>query len=240
MIIEIFYIIIFIVIFYIYYYYTYIKHSNEDIKKLINYNFNTGDIILFTYKSKFQYLNRHFTRDKYNHIGIIIDGSKRNMIHISKPHKNINNPIIQKIDMNFLLNDNIMYITILPIIKPIDNTIIMNAYKKILHLKYNNNKLVFVDAINNIIPIIKFSDDKNNSVICNEFIALILHDIGIIKNLRTRTYKFNFKDFVNLPSYDKEKMKTFLIPSYNFNFGPTYLYTKILELIPIPKFIRNK
>lgn len=101
MIVKIFYIIMFIVLFYIYYYYISIKRSNEDIKKLINYNFNTGDIILFRYNSNLQYLNRHFTRDKYIHIGIIIDGSKRNMIHITRPRKNINNPIIEKIDMNF-------------------------------------------------------------------------------------------------------------------------------------------
>lgn len=109
-----------------------------------------------------------------------------------------------------------------------------------LHLKYNENILVYFDAINNIIPNVKFSDDKHDQIICTEIIVLILHDIGIIKNLKSKAYKYSFDDFINLPSYDKEKMKTFLIPSYNFNFGFTYLYTKILELIPIPKFIRNK
>ena len=49
----------------------------------------------------------------------------------------------------------------------------------------------------------------------------------------------NIDSFINLPAYDKHKMKSFLMPSYNFNFSKKYLYNKILDLIPIPKFIGN-
>ena len=145
---------------------------------------------------------------------------------------------IEKIDMNFLLNNNIMEIGILPIKKPIDNTVMKNSYTKFLNLKYNYHKLIFIDSINNIIPNVKYSGYNNdNTIICYELIALILHDIGIIKNLKSKTYKYNTDSFINLPAYDKKNMKTFLIPSYNFDFGKTYLYNKILDLIPIPKFI---
>jgi hypothetical protein len=34
-------------------------------------------------------------------------------------------------------------------------------------------------------------------------------------------------------------MKTYFIPSYNFIFGFTYLYNKLLEIIPVPKFIEK-
>ena len=61
MINEIFYIIIFIVLYYIYYHYIYIKKSNEDLYKVMNYKFNTGDIILIKYMSILQFINeKHF------------------------------------------------------------------------------------------------------------------------------------------------------------------------------------
>ncbi len=57
LIMNIMIIVIFIVIYYIYYYYVSIKKSNKDIRELINYKFNTGDIILFSYKSRLQLLH---------------------------------------------------------------------------------------------------------------------------------------------------------------------------------------
>lgn len=236
MIIDILYIVIFIVIYYIYYYYVSIKKSNNDIQKIINYKFNTGDIILINYKSRLQLINEKFTKRKYVHAGIIIDGDKKYIMHI------LRNKIsgIEKIDMNFWLNNDILEIGILPIKKPIDNTIMKNSYTKFLNLKYNDNKLIFLDSVNNIIPNIKYSRYNNNTIICYEIVVLILHDLGIIKNLKFKTYKYNTDSFINLPEYDKKNIKSFLIPSYSFNFGNIYLYNKILELIPIPKFIGYK
>jgi hypothetical protein len=237
MITNIMIIVIFIVIYYIYYYYVSIKKSNKDICELINYKFNTGDIILFSYKSRLQLLNEKFTKRKYVHVGIIVDGDNKYIMHIVRGAISG----IEKIDMNFWLNNDILEIGILPIKKPIDNTIMKNSYTKFLNLKYSNNKLIFLDSVNNIIPNIKYSGYNNdNTIICYEIVALILHDLGIIKNLKSKTYKYNTDSFINLPEYDKKNMKTFLIPSYNFNFGIIYLYNKILELIPIPKFIDYK
>lgn len=234
MIMNIMILVIFIVIYYIYYYYTCIKKSNKNIRELINYRFNTGDIILINYKSILQLLNDKFTKKKYIHVGIIVDGDNKNIMHIVRGDISS----IEKIDMNFLLNNNIMEIGILPIKKPIDNTVMKNSYTKFLNLKYNYSKLIFIDSINNIIPNVKYSGYNNdNTIICYELIALILHDLGIIKNLKSKTYKYNTDSFINLHAYDKKNMKTFLIPSYNFDFGKTYLYNKILDLIPIPKFI---
>jgi hypothetical protein len=234
MIMNIMIIVIFIVIYYIYYYYVRIKKSNKDIHELINYKFNTGDIILIKYNSYLQVLNEKFTRRKYVHVGIIVDSDNKYVMHIM--HSGISN--IEKFDMNFLLNNSVTEVGILPIKKPIDNTVMKNSYTKFLNLKYNNNKLIFLDSVNNIIPNIKYSGYNNdNTIICYELVALILHDLGIIKNLKSETYKYNTETFINLPAYDKKNMKTFLIPSYNFNFGKTYLYNKILDLIPIPKFI---
>ncbi len=234
MIMNIMILVIFIIIYYIYYYYTCIKKSNKDIRELINYKFNTGDIILISYKSRLQRFNEKFTRRKYVHIGIIVDGDNKYIMHILRN----NTSGIEKIDMNFWLNNDILEIGILPIKKPIDNTIMKNSYTKFLNLKYNNNKLIFLDSVNNIIPNIKYSGHNNDkTIICYEIIALILHDLGIIKNLKSKTYKYNTDSFINLPAYDKKNMKSFLIPSYNFNFGNIYLYNKVLDLIPIPKFI---
>lgn len=237
MITNIMIIVIFIVIYYIYYYYVSIEKSSKDIRELINYKFNTGDIILFSYKSRLQLLNEKFTKRKYVHVGIIVDGDNKYIMHIVRGAISG----IEKIDMNFWLNNDILEIGILPIKKPIDNTIMKNSYTKFLNLKYSNNKLIFLDSVNNIIPNIKYSGYNNdNTIICYEIVALILHDLGIIKNLKSKTYKYNTDSFINLPEYDKKNMKTFLIPSYNFNFGIIYLYNKILELIPIPKFIDYK
>ena len=61
---------------------------------------------------------------------------------------------------------------------------------------------------------------------CIEFIVLILHDLGLIHNLKYNTHTYNTKDIINLPAYDKDNMKTYFIPSYNFIFGITYLYKK--------------
>ena len=239
MIIEIFYIITFIVLFYIYYYYIYIKKSNEGLYKVMNYKFNTGDIILIKYKSVLQLINEKFTSYSYIHPCVVIDGAKKEIIHILK----YSSPVIDKINMDFLLNNNITEISILPIKKPIDNTIMKNSYKKFLNYSYNNNKLAYVDYMNNVFPNITFYNNQNNPnknlVICIEFIVLILHDLGLIHNLKYNTHTYNTKDIINLPAYDKDNMKKYLIPSYNFIFGITYLYKKLLELIPIPKFIER-
>jgi hypothetical protein len=200
----------------------------------MNYKFNTGDIILIKYKSILQFINNKFTSYTYYHPCIVVDGANKNIIHILKN----SSPVIDKINMDFLLNNNITEISILPIKKPIDNIIMKNSYKKFLNYSYNNNKLAYVDYLNNIFPNIIFHDNPNkNLVICIEFIVLILHDLGLVDNLKYNTHTYNTKDIINLPAYDKDNMKSFIIPSYNLNFGITYLYTKLLELIPIPKFI---
>lgn len=236
MIIEIFYIIIFIVLFYIYYQYIYIKKSNEGLYNVINYKFNTGDIILIKYKSVLQIISEKFTSYSYIHPCLVIDGASKSIIHILK----YGSPFIERINMDFLLNNKILEISILPIKKPIDNTIMKNSYEKFLNYSYNNNKLAYVDYLNNIFPNIIFHDNPNkNLVICIEFIVLILHDLGLVNNLKCRTHTYNTKDIINLPAYDKNNIKTYLMPSYNFIFGITYLYNKLLELIPIPKFIEK-
>ena len=236
MIIEIFYIITFIVLFYIYYHYIYIKKSNEGLYKVMNYKFNIGDIILIKYKSILQFINEKFTSYNYFHPCLVIDGANKNIIHILKN----GSPIIERINMDFLLNNKILEISILPIKKPIDNTIMKNSYKKFLNYSYNNNKLAYVDYMNNITPNISFHNNPNkNLVICIEFIVLILHDLGLVNNLKCKTHTYNTKDIINLPAYDKNNIKTYLIPSYNFIFGITYLYKKLLEIIPIPKFIER-
>ena len=236
MIIKIFYIIIFIVLFYIYYYYLYIKKSNDDLYKVMNYKFNTGDIILIKYTSILQFISEKFTSYSYIHPCVVVDGANKNIIHILKNAS----PVIDKINMDFLLNNYITEISILPIKKPINNTIMKNSYKKFLNYSYNNNKLAYVDYLNNIIPNITFHDNQNkNLVICIEFIVLLLHDLGLIDNLKCKTHTYNTRDIINLPAYDKKNMKSFIIPSYNYNFGITFLYKKLLELIPIPKFIER-
>ena len=143
MIIEIFYIIIFIVLFYIYYQYTYIKKSNEGLYKVMNYKFNTGDIILIKYKSVLQMTSEKFTSYSYIHPCIIVDGASKSIIHILK----YGTPNFDKINMDFLLNNKILEISILPIKKPIDNTIMKNSYEKFLNYSYNNNKLAYVDYL---------------------------------------------------------------------------------------------
>jgi hypothetical protein len=202
----------------------------------MNYKFNTGDIIFISYKGLLQVFNEKFTRRKYVHNGIVVDGENKLIIHITKSNGVIT---IEKIDMNFLLNNEIIELAVLPIRKPIDNLIIKNSYKKFLHLKYNYNTLIYLDSVNNIIPNVKFSGYSNNTIICYELVAFILHDIGIITNIKCKTYKYNIDNFINLPAYDKHNITTFLVPSYTFNFGTKYLYNKILELFPIPKFIGN-
>lgn len=231
MINQIFYILLFIVCCYILFYFTKINTSIKDLEIFKNIKLNTGDLILIKYKTLLGILNSHFTKNIYGHIALVIDGEKKKIIHILREE----NVIIESLQDIYTPNKEILEILILPIKKPIDNNVMSYITKKYINIKYNNNKLKYIDAGNKLIPLIKITDISQHKAICTEFIAKILIELDIIKSSNLDPVKYSMNDFINLQAYDKKKMINLVLPQKNFHFGFTFLYTKILELVPLPK-----
>lgn len=231
MIKQIFYILLFVVCCYIIFYYIKINASIRDIEIFKNLKLNTGDLILIKYKSQLGILSSHLTKNKYCHPALVIDGEKKIIIHMLSD-KNV---FIEPLQDIYTPNNELQEILILPIKKPIDNNVISDITKKYINILYNFNKLNFINAGNKLIPLIKISNINTDKLICTEFIAKILIDLGIITNSKLEPVKYNTIDFINLQAYDKKKIIKLVLPQKDFYFGFTFLYTKILDLIPVPK-----
>ena len=196
-----------------------------------NIKLNTGDLILINYKSRLGVLNSHFTKNKYIHPALVIDGEKKKIIHMTSD-KNV---LIESLQDIYTPNNELQQMLILPIKKPIDNNVMLDITKNYINIIYNFNKLNYMNAGNKLVPLIKFSNGNTDKLICTEFIVKILIDLGVIKNSELEPIKYNTYEFINLQAYDKKKMIKLVLPQKDFYFGFTFLYTKILELIPFPK-----
>jgi hypothetical protein len=230
MINQIFYILLFIVCCYILFYYIKINTSIRDLEIFKNIKLNTGDLIIFKYKSLLGAFNNHLTKNSYVHPLLVIDGEKKIMIHmLSDKHV-----VIEALQNMYIPNNELLEMLILPIKKSIDNNVMADITKKYINFKYDYN-LNFIFAINKLVPQLKSINRTDSKSICTEFIVEILIDLGVIKDSKLEPVKYNINNFIDLQAYDKKKMINLVLPQKNFHFGFTFLYTKILELVPLPK-----
>jgi hypothetical protein len=230
MINQIFYILLFIVCCYILFYYIKINTSIRDLEIFKNIKLNTGDLILIKYKSYVGVLNTHLTKNRYLHPALVVDGEQKKIIHMTSD-KDV---VIESLQHIYTPNNELLEMLILPIKKPIDNNVLSEISKKYINFKYDRNlNLIFVG--NKLVPQLKSINRTDSKSICTEFIVEILIDLGVIKDSKLEPVKYNINNFIDLQAYDKKRMIKLVLPQKNFYFGFTFLYTKILELIPLPK-----
>lgn len=153
---------------------------------------HTGDIVL-TRNANTINPTTLFTRSRYSHVGIVIDGAEQLIAH-----KQRNTIGITFSTLSELKNSgNYILISILPIQKPLDSNLLkkhVETYKDVL---FESNWWEILMAA---VDVMKRNRKNVNQLFCSEFIAQLLQDTNYLSS-EIPSNEYIPQDFLSIPGY---------------------------------------
>lgn len=231
------------------------KETRTILETYKNYKLQTGDLVLFETNFFLTPINKIYTKSKYTHIGLVIDGEKQLIIHVNSLKNNMASYLLKLYNINKTINTNedscgVVIHTLEYLLKNASNNKIdilsiknpLSSREVFLHcLKYLNKKIYdeqsllvidFINAGNRFLPDL-YRIDKNDNFICPPLIVLLLKDLGF--NLpKKHISKFIPDDFINIEGYDKSKIYSLNI-FYPIEYIKLKIQTLLYSILPLPK-----
>jgi hypothetical protein len=232
------------------------KETRTVLETYKNYKLQTGDLVLFETNFFLTSFNKIFTKSKYTHVGLVIDGEKQLIIHVNSLKNNMASYLLKLYNINKTIDTNkdgdgngvvihtLEYllknasnnkIDILSIKNPLSSREVFLQCVKYLDKTLSDEKSLVIDFINagnRFLPDL-YRIDKNNNFICPPLIVLLLKDLGF--NLpKKHISKFIPDDFINVEGYDKSKIYS-LNMFYPIEYIKLKIRTLLYSILPLPK-----